>query len=351
MKSVKNVVIKNRKIILNTELNVSLGEDGKVSDDTRLQAGAETINYVMEQEPKMLLLVGHLGRPKGVIVPELSTEILVKYLEKILNKRVIFVDKLERLQAIIQAEVFDSEAVYLLENIRFWGSEEGNSEEFGRELGGMFQVYINDNFSTSHREHASFVQVPKFIKEVVAGLLLEKEYGNLSVILNKPKKPAIAIIGGSKIATKLPVIENLAKKYDKVLVGGMVANEAIDEKIKFDKNVILPIDFSPAEKSNERLDIGPLTVAIFKTEILKAKSIVWNGPLGKFEDDEASNGTRNIVKAIEDSNAFSLIGGGETLLAIKMFGDIKNYNYISQSGGAMLEFLAGKKLPGVEAIK
>jgi phosphoglycerate kinase len=350
MKSIKKTAIKNKKIILNTELNVPLSEDGEILDDARLVAGMETINYIMSKEPTILLLVGHIGRPSGEIVPKLSTELLVKKMEELSSRRVVFIEKLEKLQATIQSEVFDSDAVYLLENIRFWRSEEENREAFGRDLGELFDVYINDNFSTSHREHASFVQVPKFTKQAVAGILLEKEIKNLSAVRDKPKKPAIAIIGGSKIKTKLPVIENLIKKYDKILVGGKVANEALDENIKFDKKVILPVDFSPAEKETERLDIGPLTAASFRREIQKAKTIVWNGPLGKFEDEESSNGTRNIIEAVEKSRAFKLVGGGETSEAIKMFGNKEKYDYISQSGGAMLKFLARAKLPGIEAL-
>lgn len=354
MKSIKGTIIKGRKIILNTELNVPL-DDGKILDDTRLVAGMETINYIMGKSPNILLLVGHIGRPDGKIVPELSTELLIKKLEELSSRRVIFVERLEKLQAIIQAEVFDSEAVYLLENIRFWRSEKENREQFGKDVGELFDVYVNDNFSTSHREHASLVQIPKFTKKSVAGILLEEEIKHLLIVRDKPKKPALAIIGGSKIATKLPVIENLAKKYSKILIGGMVANEAIDDELfngsdAISKKVLLPIDFSPVEKNKERLDIGPKTVAMFKKEILQARTIIWNGPLGKFENEESSNGTRNIIKIIEESSAFSLIGGGETMEAIKIFGDKTKYNYISQSGGAMLKFLSGAKLPGIEAL-
>lgn len=350
MKSVEKTIIKNKKVILNTELNVPLDNNGEILDEERLVAGMETINYIMNKRPKMLLLVGHIGRPNGQIIPNLSTELLVEKLEELSDRRVVFVEKLEKLQAIIQSEVFDNEAIYLLENIRFWKSEEKNSEAFGKNLGELFDVYVNDNFSTSHRKHASFTQVPKFTKTAVAGMLLEEEIKNLSIVRDKPKKPAIAIIGGSKIATKLPVIENLTKRYDKILVGGKVANEALDEDIKFDKKVLLPVDFSPAEKEAERLDIGPLTATSFRKEIQKAKTIIWNGPLGKFEDEETSNGTRNIMEAVEKSDAFKLIGGGETSEAIKMFGNKEKYDYISQSGGAMLKFLAGEKLPGVEVI-
>ena len=351
MKSIKDITIRNRKIILNTELNVPLDDNGKILDDARLVAGAETVNYIIKQKPKMLLLVGHIGRPKGQVVSGLSTELLIEKLEELFKRRVVFVDKLERLQAIMQSGIFDSEAVYLFENIRFWKGEEENSEELGKRISQGFGVYVNDNFSTSHRKHASFVQIPKFVKDSVAGLLLEREIKNLTIVRDKPKRPAVAIIGGSKIATKLPVIKNLEKKYSKILVGGMVANESIDEKIKFSNKVVLPIDFSPAEKEAERLDIGPLTASAFREEIQKAKTIIWNGPLGKFEDEESSNGTRNIIQAVEESNAFKLIGGGETVEAIKMFGDKTKYDYISQSGGAMLKFLAGEKLPGVEAIR
>ncbi len=352
MQSIKKIKIKNRKIILRAGLNVPLDfETGKILDDSRLRASKKSIDFIIEQKPKMLLVISHLGRPEGKNIPELSFEKIVESWEKILGRRVILIHKIERLQAIMQAGVFDSEAVYLLENLRFWQSEKNNDAEFAEKIAHGFGVYVNDAFSVSHRNHSSIVQLPKFTQDKAMGLLFEEEYKNLSVVRDKPKKPAVAIIGGAKIATKLPVIKNLAKKYQAVLVGGMVANEALDEKIKFSKNVILPVDFSPAEKVEERLDIGPLTVVSFREEIQKAKTIVWNGPLGKFEDEEASNGTRNITKFIEQNKeAFSLIGGGETLEAVEKFGDFAKYNYVSESGGAMLEFLAGNKLPGIEAL-
>ncbi len=351
MKSIKDINLRNRKIILRAGWNVPLDEKtGEVLDDSRLVASAKTIEYIFKKKPKMLLVISHLGRPGGKIVPELSLEHLINPLEKILKRRIILIDKLERLQAIMQAGIFDKEAVYVLENIRFWSGEKENSEELAKIITNGFGVYVNDAFSVSHRAHCSIAQMPKFVTDAVMGLLFEEEFEHLSMVRDKPKQPAVAIIGGSKIATKLPVIENLAKKYEKVLVGGKVANEALDEKLKLPKNVILPVDFSPAEKENERLDIGPLTVVSFREALQGAKTIVWNGPLGKFEDPEASNGTRSIVKIIEESSAFKLIGGGETLEAIKKFGHPNRYNYISKSGGAMLEFMSGKKLPGIEAL-
>jgi phosphoglycerate kinase len=298
----------------------------------------------------MLLVISHLGRPDGKMMEELSLERLMKAWGKILKRRIIFIDKLERLQAIIQAGIFDKEAVYLLENLRFWQSEKNNDEDFAKLISNGFGVYVNDAFSVSHRNHSSITQVPRFVKDAVAGLLFQEEYEHLSMVRDKPKKPAVAIIGGAKIATKLPVIKNLEKIYGKVLVGGMVANEVLDKKMKFSDKIILPVDFSPAEKAEERLDIGPMTVVSFREAIKVAETIIWNGPLGKFEDEESSNGTRNIVKYIEESNAFKLIGGGETLEAVKMFGDRRRYDYISQSGGAMLKFISGKELPGVKAL-
>ncbi len=351
MKSIKDINLRNRKIILRAGWNVPLDEKtGEILDDSRLVASAKTIEYIFEKKPKMLLAVSHLGRPGGKIVSELSLEHLVNPLEEMLKRRIILIDKLERLEAIMQAGIFDKEAVYVLENIRFWSGEKENSEELAKKIANGFGVYVNDAFSVSHRAHCSIAQMPKFVTDAVMGLLFEEEFKNLSMVRDKPKQPAVAIIGGSKIATKLPVIENLAKRYEKVLVGGKVANEAIDEKLKLPKNVILPVDFSPTEKEKERLDIGPLTVVSFREALQGAKTIVWNGPLGKFEDLETANGTKSMVKIIEESSAFKLIGGGETLEAVKKFGHLNCYNYISKSGGAMLEFMSGKKLPGIEAL-
>ena len=351
MKNIKDINIRNRKIILRAGLNVPIDlKTGEIMDDSRLKASVKTINFIMSKKPKMLLVISHLGRPDGKMMEELSLERLMKAWGKILKRRIIFIDKLERLQAIIQAGIFDKEAVYLLENLRFWQSEKNNDEDFAKLISNGFGVYVNDAFSVSHRSHSSITQVPRFVKDAVAGLLFQEEYEHLSMVRDKPKKPAVAIIGGAKIATKLPVIKNLEKIYGKVLVGGMVANEVLDKKMKFSDKIILPVDFSPAEKAEERLDIGPMTVVSFREAIKIAETIIWNGPLGKFEDEESSNGTRNIVKYIEESNAFKLIGGGETLEAVKMFGDRRRYDYISQSGGAMLKFISGKELPGVKAL-
>jgi phosphoglycerate kinase len=352
MKSIKDVNIRNRKIILRAGLNVPIDlETGEIMDDSRMKAAAKTVDFIMSKKPKMLLVVSHLGRPEGKKVEELSLENLVEDWERILKRRVIFVDKLERLQAIMQAGIFDKEAIYLLENLRFWKSEKSNDEDFAKELSRGFGVFVNDAFSVSHRRHSSITQIPKFVKDAVMGLLFAEEYEHLKAVRDNPVKPAVAIIGGAKIATKLPVIQNLEKIYDKILVGGRVANEALDEKIKFSDKVVLPVDFSPAEKVEERLDIGPMTVVAFREELKKAKTIIWNGPLGKFEDPEAANGTRNVVKLLEECESFILIGGGETVEAVRKFGHLEKYDYVSKSGGAMLEFMAGKELPGIEALE
>ncbi len=352
MKGLKDVKIKNRKVILRASLNVPLDlETGRILDGTRLEASIFSMKYILKQKPKMLLVVSHLGRPEGKRVSELSLSLLVEPLEKLLDRRVIFVEGFERLEAIRRAGVFDNEAVYLFENLRFWSGEESNEKGFARELAGGFSVFINDSFSVSHRQHASLVRIPEIIKEKAMGLLFQEEYDNLSVVRNRPKKPAVAIIGGAKVKTKLPVIKNLLKKYDKILVGGKVANEILDKKIKFSEKVLLPDDFAPVDRAEERLDIGPVTVLNFKEEINKAKSVVWNGPVGKFEEEDSAGGTKELVRTLAELEGFVLIGGGETIEAVKKFGSLEDFDYVSKSGGAMLEFLAGKKLPGIEALK
>jgi phosphoglycerate kinase len=200
------------------------------------------------------------------------------------------------------------------------------------------------------------VQVPEFTQEKCAGLLLEEEVRNLSQVRDQAEAPAVAVIGGAKIETKLPVIENLARNYQKVLVGGLVANEALDGiktgNLTLPENVILPEDFAPIGKEEQRLDIGAKTLERFKQELAQARTIVWNGPLGKFEDDLASEGTREVIAAIKvNQNAFKVIGGGETLEAVKKLSDFKGFDYVSMSGGAMLDLLAGKQLPGLEALE
>lgn len=349
MKNLNEVDLKNKKVVLRAGFNVPV-ENGEIDDDIRIRAALPTVEYILKQQPKVLVIISHLGRPEGKRDPELSNDVVAKRLGELLSKEVEMLDDVEALRGVVGNEN-DLGKIYLLENIRFWPQEEEGDEEFGKSIGKLFDVYVNDCFSASHRDHVSFTKVPKYTKEKCAGLLFEKELTNLEKVRNNPEQPAVMVIGGAKIATKLPVIENLMKIYDKILVGGMIANEAIDEKVELSENVLLPVDFAPAGKEDQRLDIGPETIKNFLQEISGAETIVWNGPMGKFEDDDAAEGTKKIMQAIaKEHEAHQVIGGGETLEAIKQFGDFSDFDYVSMSGGAMLEFLAGKELPGIKAL-
>ncbi len=348
MKKIDEVEISGKKVLATVEFNVPV-ENGNITDEMRIIQSLDTLKFIINQKPKILLLVSHLGRPDGKIVPELGLEPVRKRLEELLE---ISVEKIDILSDLEKIKKEEKEGVYLLENIRFWKEEEAGDEKFGKKIANGFDVYVNENFSTSHRKHASFVQFPKFIPEKCAGFLFWKEYEKLSVIKNNPNHPAVMVIGGAKIETKLPVIENIRKIYDFVLVGGMIANEALDGKMNLGENVLLPIDFLPRGKENERLDIGEKTISIYKEKISLAETIIWNGPMGKFEDIEAEVGTKEITKEIaKNKSAMQVTGGGETLEAVRKFAKFEDFDYVSMSGGAMLEFLSGKELPGILALE
>jgi len=347
MKNIKGMDISGKRVVLRTEFNAPI-KKGKILDDTRIMQSIKTIKYILDQQPEALLLVSHLGRPEGKFVPDLSLEPVRLKLERELDQKIIKIDELEELGKIKN----DLKGIFLLENIRFWSEEKAGDEDFSRRVMEGFDIYVNDCFSASHRAHASLVGFPQFAKEKCAGLLFFEEYEKLSQVSDAPEHPAVMIIGGAKIETKLPVIENVKKVYDFVLVGGMIANEALDRSMNLGEKVILPVDFSPKEKIDQRLDIGPATLVSFEEKINAAKTIVWNGPLGKFEDEEAAEGTKKVIEAIvRNKEALKVIGGGETLEAVKKFSRFELFDYVSMSGGAMLEFLSGKEMPGIKALE
>lgn len=347
MKNIKNVDLTDKKVLIRSDFNVPI-EDGIIQDDKRIKAAVETIKEAIRKKPKFLMIVSHLGRPDGEYKKEFSLKPVKKELEKIIGEKFELLEKIEELGKAKENEA----GSFILENIRFWPEEQSNDEQFSKSVAEGFDIYVNDAFSSSHRNHASIVGFPTFAKEKVAGLLFEKEYKKLSQVRDNPKSPAVAIIGGAKIETKLPVIENLREKYNFILVGGLIANEALDQHLDLGDNVFLPIDFSPETLIVQRLDIGPETIKVFKEKISKAKTIVWNGPMGKFEDLEAEKGTKEIMKAVvAKKEAEQVIGGGETLEAVERFGNFSDFDYVSMSGGAMLEFLSGKELPGIKALE
>ncbi len=350
MKIIKDLDFVGKNVLIRCDFNVPM-ENKIITDeeDDKIEFSLETIRMILEKEAKFILLVSHLGRPGGKFNENFSLEPIRKKIEEYSGLEVSLVKNIEDIKNTRDDQKIE---LAILENIRFWKEEEASDEDFAKKITNGFDVYVNNAFPVSHRDHASLTKFPKFCPEKCAGRLFAKELENLNKVKNNPQKPAVAIIGGSKIETKLPVIENLAKDYDSVLVGGKTANEALDKKMNFPENVILPIDFSPIQKAEARLDIGPKTRELFIEKINQAKTIIWNGPLGMFEDEDCAVGTKEIAQAIiANKEAFSLVGGGETITALNYFANVKDFDYVSMSGGAMLDFLAGKELPGIKALQ
>jgi phosphoglycerate kinase len=349
MKTLRDINLENKKIFLRAGFDVPLGDDERIDgkEDWRIKAGLPTIKFLLQKKCKIILAT-HLGRPGGKAVKELSTKPIQEKLSDILNLSVKKASDCIGLEVEKMADKMGNGEILLLENLRFHKEEEENQENFAKELASLGEIYINDAFSVCHREHASIVGIPKFLPSAI-GILLEKEIKILSKAIKDPQVPAIAIIGGAKIKTKLPVINSLSEKYNKILVGGLTAVEAKTKNLKFRENVFLADDF--IEKDGKKLDIGKESIKKFIEIISEAKTIVWNGPVGKFEETEYAKGTQKIAEEITESKAFKIIGGGDTILAVSKFGLIEKFDFVSTGGGAMLEFLSGKELPGLKALE
>lgn len=322
--------IVDKIVLLRADFDVAI-EGEKILDNTRIKAAIPTIKVLLDKKSKIILL-SHLGRPQGVD-KTLSLKPIKEVLETLIGQKVNFFDNLED-------KNFTS--LNLLENLRFWPEEETNDLKFAKKLASLGEFYVNDSFAVCHRAHASIAGVPQFLPSF-AGLRLEEEVKKLTQILKQPKNPLIAIIGGAKIETKLPAIKNLAKVADKVLVGGKLIFEI--QKENLEPNIIVASD------DIDTKDIGKESIENFSQIISEAGEIIWNGPLGLFEQEKYAVGTKAIAQAIIDSGAYSVVGGGETIAALNKFGFLDKMGYVSTGGGAMLEFLAGKKLPGLEALE
>ena len=387
-KTIKDVPVKGKKVLMRVDFNVPLNKDLKIEDDTRITAALPTIKYAIDNGAK-LILMSHLGRPKGVDEAERLTPV-AKRLSELLGKQV------QKLDDCIGPEVEKAISgmkdgdVVLLENLRFHPEEEKNDPDFAKKLASLGEIYVNDAFGTAHRAHASTEGVTKYIKVCVAGLLLAKEIEYFDKALSNPPKPFVAILGGAKVSDKIMVIENLMKKVDTILIGGGMAYtflkalgmEIGNSKLEADKidvakslmqkakekgvKLILPVDHLIADKidavSNTRVvtdvvpqgwmgvDIGPKTVDEFKKELRYAKMIIWNGPLGIFEITKFSRGTEDVARFIAGLKTISIIGGGDTASAIAKFGLEHAMTHISTGGGASLEYMEGKVLPGIAAL-
>lgn len=345
MKTLKDFNFKNKRVLVRCDFNVPLSEKGEILDDFRIKQALATIKYLIEKGAKVILM-SHLGRPEGKVVENLRLtpiqEKLIEYLDLSVTKAPDCLGK----EIEEWTKKMKPGEVLLLENLRFHKKEEENDERFAQNLAKLGDIFINDAFSVCHRSHASVVGITKYLPSA-AGFLLEREIKVLSQILENPKRPLVVIIGGKKVEDKTKVVENFSKTADFVLIGNLVAKEIKRGKIKIKSStkVFFPLD------SRNNLDIGPKTIKLFKEKIKKAKTIFWAGPLGKIEEKKYQKGTKEIAKAIIQSKAFSVIGGGDTIEFLNKINLLEKFNYVSIGGGAMLKFLAGEKLPGIEALQ
>jgi phosphoglycerate kinase len=398
--SIRDIELANKHVFIRVDFNVPLTEDGaEITDDTRIVATLPTIEYALRQKAKVIL-ASHLGRPKGKPNPKYSLRPVVDRLRELLDKKEddysINVGFSPDCVGEIAGELslqLESGQVLLLENLRFHAGEEANDPHFAKDLASLAQVYVNDAFGSAHRAHASTEGITHFLKPAVAGLLMEKEITYLGKALEAPEKPFVAIIGGSKISGKIDVISNLLDKVDTlVIVGGMaytfqralgvttgkslveedkidMAKAALDKAKAKGVELLLPVDniladsFTPDAKTQpwdtsvnfpadwQGLDIGPKSIAAIEKIVSTAKTIVWNGPAGVFEFPKFAVGTNAIARAVAaNKSAISIIGGGDSVSAINQAGVADQITHISTGGGASLEFLEGKKLPGVETL-
>lgn len=393
----KNVItdldVTSKRVIVRVDFNVpmSKSEVGKITDNARILAALPTINYLIENKAKVILL-SHLGRPKGEAKKEFSLEPVAKELSRLLNKEVKFLQSDLVVDDNVKNKVFNLQdgEVALLENTRFRPEETKNIDNFSKELSSLGDIYINDAFGTSHRAHCSNVGLCKFLPSAV-GFLVEKEISIMGKALSNPERPFVAILGGAKVSDKITVIENLIEKVDSIIIGGGMAftflkslgysvGKSLLEEDKIDLakdlyekaksknvNMLLPVDVVVSKEfSNDSdfktvtidsieedymgLDIGYKTVELFSNEIKKAKTVVWNGPMGVFEMPNFAKGTFEIAKAIAETDSISIIGGGDSASAAEKSGFKDKITHISTGGGASLEFLEGKILPGINAI-
>jgi len=345
MKVLKNFNFKNKKVLIRCDFNVPLGDQGEILDDFRIKSTLPTIEYLMKESAKIILM-SHLGRPEGKAVAELKLTPIQKLLEKYLNlpvrksKDCIGKETEELVNEMKTGEVL------LLENLRFHKEEEENDDNFTKDLVKLGDIYINDAFANCHRAHASMVGIPKYLP-AAAGLLLEKEIKTLENFIRNPQKPLISIIGGKKVETKTKLIDAVSEISDWVLISGLIEKDLKEKniKLKYPSKIISPID------SVNTFDIGPETIKIFQEKIIQAKTIFWNGPFGKIEEEKYRKGTKAIVETIIKSGAFSVVGGGETVEFINQMGLIDKFSHVSTGGGALLDFVCDGQLVAIEALK
>ncbi|MFZ2187839.1 MAG: phosphoglycerate kinase [Candidatus Moraniibacteriota bacterium] len=344
LRSIKQADFANARVLVRVDFNVEFNDVAEVAEHFRFDIVKKTIDHIAGFPGVKIALLTHLGRPEGRD-PQCSVSRIVSAVERALEREIVFVPDCVGEVVMNAMEKLAANEILLLENVRFYPEEEGNNFTFAQKLAEPFTLFVNEAFSVCHRKHASVVGVPQILS-AYAGLRLTEEIEMLDEVRTAPTHPAIAVIGGAKIETKLPLIRALEKNYDAILVGGKIANEAIDQKMVFSEKVLLPQDFD----SSLRLDIGPNTIAYYIRIIKTARTIVWNGPVGKFEEKPYNIGTDAILQAILESDARVVIGGGESLAVLEKADVMNKIGFVSSGGGAMLEYLGGKVLPGLEAL-
>jgi len=390
MLSLQDLDLRGKRVFLRVDFNVPLDDNGKIRDDTRIRAALPTLNYLFDQEAKVVI-ASHFGRPKGKYNPDLSLKPVASALREFIPHEVLFASSVTGPEVDKMKEKLRPDQVLLLENLRFDPGETANDQEFARSLANGIQCYVNDAFGACHRNHASVVGITKFVQKKAAGFLISRELKYLDKLIKSPKKPYTAVLGGAKVSDKIPVIENLLKKADHILIGGAMAytffaaqgkevGKSLVEKDKQETalNILshakekgvdlrLPSDHILAEKKEPdsssqttdkfpfpkdmmALDIGPETAKTYSEILKEAKTIFWNGPMGVFEIDKFAQGTLKIAHAVADSDALSVIGGGDSVAAVDKAGVSDKISHISTGGGASLEFIAFETLPGIEAL-
>ncbi|HOL49344.1 MAG TPA: phosphoglycerate kinase [bacterium] len=389
--TVKDKDYSGKRVFLRVDFNVPLDKNLNITDDTRIRASLDTINYLLSQNA-VVICASHLGRPKGKPVAEMSLDPVAKRLSELTGKQVKFAKDCVGAEAKKVVDSAKSGDVVLLENLRFHPEEEENDESFSKSLAELADCYVNDAFGSSHRAHASIVGITKFLQDKASGFLIEKEVNALSKLLEKPERPFLLIIGGAKVADKIGMIKNLLDKVDTIITGGVMAYTFIrannwetgNSKVEADAIPLAkeiykelrkrhlefhtPLDHVVADKiaedahyfTTERgtvpigwtgVDIGPQAVEEYADCIRRSKTIFWNGPMGVFEIEPFAKGTIEIAKAVAASNAFSVVGGGDSIAAINKAGVADKISHICTGGGASLEFLEGKGLPGIDILK
>ena len=386
-KTIEDIDVNGKKVLMRCDFNVPQDENGNITDNRRIVSALPSIKYLIEHNAKVILC-SHLGRPKGEFKEKYSLKPIAEELSKLLGKEVKLAKDVIGEDAHNLANNLKDGDVMLLENVRFHKEEEANDLEFAKKLADMAEIYVNDAFGTAHRAHASTAGVASYLP-AVSGFLIKKELDFMGLALENPERPFVAILGGAKVSDKIGVIENLMEKVDTLIIGGAMAYTFLkatgknignslceDEKLELAKNILekakqknvklmLPVDNIEAKSTNDEVtkivediedgyagfDIGPKTIEMYEKELESAKTVVWNGPLGMFELEKFANGTMSIARKLAELDAITIIGGGDSASAIEKAGLSDKMSHISTGGGASLEFLEGKKLPGIEVLE